>query len=73
MLLFLHDGCGVQLHCCVHSCAVLTRMRRKVAGPLDALLGAPPVLLDVREEAVFARNRPERASNVPLYKQLVRL
>ena len=40
-------------------------------GPLDAVLGAPTVLLDVREERYFRSARPEGADNVPLYKPLV--
>lgn len=46
------------------------RETRRAPGPLDALLGGPPVLLDVREEAAFSRARPDGADNVPLYKQL---
>jgi hypothetical protein len=45
---------------------------RRAPGPLDALLGAPPVLLDVREEVYHSKARPEGSVNVPLYKQLVR-
>jgi hypothetical protein len=46
---------------------------RRQPGPLDALLGAPPVLLDVREEFLHGKARPEGSSNVALYKQLVRI
>ena len=45
---------------------------RRTPGPLDALLGPPPVLLDVREEVYHRKARPEGSVNVPLYKQLVR-
>ena len=45
---------------------------RRAPGPLDALLGAPPVLLDVREEVYHRKARPEGSVNAPLYKQLVR-
>ena len=46
--------------------------QRRAPGPLDALLGPPPVLLDVREEIYHSQARPEGSDNVPLYKQLVR-
>ena len=45
---------------------------RRAPGPLDALLGPPPVFLDVREEVYHRKARPEGSVNVPLYKQLVR-
>ncbi len=45
--------------------------RLQGAGPLDALLGAPPVLLDVREAVIYDRAHPARADNVPLYKPLM--
>ena len=44
---------------------------RRDPGPLDALLGPPPVLLDVREEVYHRKARPDGSVNVPLYKQLV--
>ena len=40
-------------------------------GPLDALLGPPPVLIDVRDAEAFARSRPAGAKSVPLYKPLM--
>ena len=40
----------------------------RAPGPLDLVLGAPPVLLDVREETVHARARPLGAVNTPLYR-----
>ena len=45
---------------------------RRQPGPLDALLGPPPVLLDVREEVYHRKARPEGSVNAPLYKSLVR-
>lgn len=46
--------------------------RTQKPSPLDALLGPPPVLVDVREADVFGRDHPAGAVNVPLYKPLVR-
>jgi hypothetical protein len=53
--------------------AAATVATRRGASPLDALLGGPPVLLDVREPRFFAAARPDGADNVPLYTQLARL
>ena len=37
---------------------------------MDALLGPPPVLIDVRDAEAFARSHPAGAKSVPLYKPL---
>ena len=43
----------------------------RAPGLLDALLGPPPVLLDVREASQFRKARPAGAVNAPLYVPVV--
>jgi rhodanese-related sulfurtransferase len=49
--------------------AVAPQVKRK-PSPLDALLGPPPLIVDVRDAEDFARAHPSGAVNVPLYTRL---
>ena len=76
--LFLRDWATMTLELRASRChSVSAAEAHAAAGParrgpslLDAWRGGPPLLLDVRDAASFARGAPAGATSLPLYPQL---